>query len=450
MARILVVDDDPDIRRILADRLAAKGHEVLEAGDGLRALEVSAREQPDLLLLDLDLPGADGFAVLDRLRQENTAPTVVVITAFASIEKAVEAMRRGAYDFIAKPFNPGHIEVVVRKALERAELREENRALRVSAASTERRLVGSSAAIQKLLDTARKVAETRSTVLLLGESGTGKEILARSIHAWSPRLSRPFVAVNCVALSEELLESELFGHEKGAFTGAHQQKLGKFELANRGTVFLDEIGDIRESVQTKLLRVLQEHEIERVGGTRPIRVDLRVIAATNRDLEANVRSGRFREDLYYRLNVVMLRIPPLRERHEDIVELAEHFLRLYCAETGKTIDRITPEVMTLLQAHSWPGNVRELENAIERAVVLSSGREIFPADLAIGGSTLDSSSAANGVGSFHDRIEDFKKSLIRQAIERSGGNQTRAAEMLGLQRTYLARLITNFGLRGGE
>lgn len=452
MARILVVDDDPDIRRILADRLAAKGHEILEAGDGLRALEITACEQPDLLLLDLDLPGADGFTVLDRFRQEATTPTVVVITAFASIEKAVEAMRRGAYDFIAKPFNPGHIEVVVRKALERAELREENRALRASAATAERRLVGSSQAMRKLTETAQKVAESRSTVLLLGESGTGKEILARSVHAWSPRASRPFVAVNCVALSEELLQSELFGHEKGSFTGAHQQKLGKFELANHGTVFLDEIGDIRESVQTKLLRVLQEHEFERVGGTRPIRVDLRVIAATNRDLEANVQTGRFREDLYYRLNVVTLRIPPLRDRPEDISELAEHFLGLYCGETGKRIDRITPEAMTALQQHSWPGNVRELENAVERAVVLANGREILPEDLAIGGARADSgvALASDGVGPFHDQIEEFKKGLIRRALERAGGNQTRAAEMLGLQRTYLARLITNLGLRGVE
>ncbi len=452
MARILVVDDDPDIRRILADRLAAKGHDILEAGDGLRALEIIAREQPDLLLLDLDLPEADGFTVLERLRQEATAPTVVVITAFASIEKAVEAMRRGAYDFIAKPFNPGHIEVVVRKALERAELREENRALRASAATTERRLVGSSQVMRKLTETAQKVAESRSTVLLLGESGTGKEILARSLHAWSPRAARPFVAVNCVALSEELLQSELFGHEKGAFTGAHQQKLGKFELANHGTVFLDEIGDIRESVQTKLLRVLQEHEFERVGGTRPIRVDLRVIAATNRDLEANVQTGRFREDLYYRLNVVTLRIPPLRDRPEDIPELAGHFLGLYCGETGKRIDRITPEAMTSLQKHSWPGNVRELENAIERAVVLANGREILPADLAIGGARADSGAAlaSDGMGPFHDQIEEFKKSLIRRALERAGGNQTRAAELLGLQRTYLARLITNLGLRGEE
>ena len=446
MAQILVVDDDPDIRTILADRLAARGYEVTEAGDGLRAIEIATREPPDLILLDLDLPGADGFAVLDRLRQESAPPTVVVITAFASIEKAVDAMRRGAYDFIPKPFSPGHIELVVQKALERAQLREENRALRAAATPGNRPLVGSSEAMARLAATARKVAESRSTVLLLGESGTGKEVVARSIHAWSPRAARPMVAVNCVALSEELLESELFGHEKGAFTGAHQQKLGKFEIANRSTIFLDEIGDIRESVQTKLLRVLQEHEFERVGGTRPIRVDIRVIAATNRDLKAAVAAGKFREDLYYRLNVVTIDIPPLRERPEDISELAEHFLRMYCAETGKTIERITPEAIEMLRAYPWPGNVRELENAIERAVVLSSGNEIGPRDLALvrPGPAAAAGTTNDSVGPFHESVEQFKRALISRALDKADGNQTRAAELLGLQRTYLARLIRNY------
>src|SRR5205823_4173809 len=294
--RILIVDDDRDIRTILADRLAAHGHEIVEESDGLKALEVSAHDPPDVMLLDLDLPGADGLTVLDRLRQESISPTVVVITAFATIEKAVEAMRRGAFDFLPKPFQPGLVEVTVQKALERNELRQENRALRAAMPSG-KPLIGASSALRALVDQARRAAESKSTVLLLGESGTGKEVLARSIHAWSPRAARPFIAVNCVALSEELLESELFGHERGAFTGAHQQKLGKFELANHGTIFLDEVGDIRESLQAKLLRVLQEHEFERVGGTKPIRVDIRIIAATSRNLEEAVKNGRFREDL---------------------------------------------------------------------------------------------------------------------------------------------------------
>ena len=448
MARILVVDDDTDIRTILADRLAARGHDVVEAGDGLQALEISARDLPDLMLLDLDLPGADGFTVLERLRQETLPPTVVVITAFGTIEKAVEAMRRGAYDFIPKPFQPGHVELTVQKALERNELREENRALR-AALPGGKMLVGASVPLRDLMERARKAAESKSTVLLLGESGTGKEVLARSIHAWSPRSARPFVAVNCVALSEELLESELFGHEKGAFTGAHQQKPGKFELANRGTIFLDEVGDIRESLQAKLLRVLQEHEFERVGGTKPIRVDIRVLAATNRDLEEAVNTGRFREDLYYRLNVVRLRLPPLREHPEDIPDLALHFLRKYAAETGKAIEGISPGAMELLRAHRWPGNVRELENAIERAVVLGSGSAIAADDLGLRISTDGRTSTVETVqvGPFHDGVETFKKHLIRRALEEAKGNQTRAAELLGLQRTYLARLIKNLNLR---
>jgi len=449
MARILVVDDDPDIRTILTDRLTARGHEVQEVGDGLKALEVAARDLPDLMLLDLDLPGADGMTVLERLRGETSAPTVVVITAFATIEKAVEAMRRGAFDFLPKPFQPGLVELTVQKALERSELREENRALR-AALPGGKVLVGTSPALSEVTEQARKAAESKSTVLLVGESGTGKEVLARSVHAWSPRAARPFVAVNCVALSEELLESELFGHERGAFTGAHQQKPGKFELANHGTIFLDEVGDIRESLQAKLLRVLQEHEFERVGGTKPIRVDIRVIAATNRDLDEAVANGRFREDLYYRLNVVRLRLPPLRERPDDVPALAEHFLHKYCAETGKAISGIAPSAMQFLRAHRWPGNVRELENAVERAVVLGRGPEITAEDLglrAVSEPGMRDPTAPLRVEPFHDSVERFKKELIRRALEESKGNQTRAAELLGLQRTYLARLIKNLAVR---
>jgi len=448
MARILVVDDDPDIRTILADRLETRGHELLEAADGLQALEIAGRELPDVMLLDLDLPGADGLTVLERLQQESFPPTVIVITAFATIEKAVEAMRRGAYDFLPKPFQPTYVEVVVQKALERANLREENRALR-SALPGGKTLVGESSALRELAEQARKAAESKSTVLLLGESGTGKEVVARSIHAWSPRASRPFIAVNCVALSEELLESELFGHEKGAFTGAHQQKPGKFELANHGSIFLDEVGDIREALQTKLLRVLQEHEFERVGGTRPVRVDIRVIAATNRNLEEAVKAGRFREDLYYRLNVVRLRIPPLRERPADIPLLAEHFLRKYCAETGKPFRGFSREAATLLEKHEWPGNVRELENAIERAVVLGVPPEITLDALALQAPAgrLGEAALPDGAGPFHEQVEDFKRRIIRRALQSAGGSQTRAAERLGLQRTYLARLIKNLGMR---
>ena len=451
MGRILIVDDDDDIRTILADRLAARGHDILQAADGLRALEVAAEERPDLMLLDLDLPGADGMTVLDRLRQDSLPPTVVVITAFGTIEKAVEALRRGAYDFLPKPFQPGHVELTVGKALERHELREENQALR-AAMPNRKALVGKSPALAALVEQAKRAADSKSTVLLIGESGTGKEVVARSIHAWSPRAGRPFIAVNCVALSEELLESELFGHEKGAFTGAHQQKLGKFELANRGTIFLDEVGDIRESLQAKLLRVLQEHEFERVGGTRTVKTDIRVLAASNRNLEEAVKTGRFREDLYYRLNVVRLQMPPLRERRDDIPVLAEHFVEKYAAETGKRITGIVPEAMEQLCAHGWPGNVRELENAIERAVVLGNGPMLQPGDLGLRNDIGGSSAAlpdAPSSGRFHDRVEEFKRTLIRSALAVAKGNQTRAAEALGLQRTYLARLIRNLALRDG-
>jgi len=305
-----------------------------------------------------------------------------------------------------------------------------------------------------LIAQARRAAESKSTVLLIGESGTGKEVLAHSIHTWSPRAARPFIPVNCVALSEDLLESELFGHEKGAFTGAHHQKPGKFELANRGSVFLDEVGDLREPLQAKLLRVLQEHEFERVGGTKPIRVDIRVIAATNRELESAVKAGRFREDLYYRLNVVRLHIPPLRDRLEDVPLLAEYFLHKYCAETGKGISGFSAEAMDRLRRHDWPGNVRELENAVERAVVLGNGPEIRVNDLAIGlpsaGTTLRGShpqTAAQPVEAFHATVERFKRELIERALQATQGNQTRAAELLGLQRTYLSRLIKNLRVR---
>jgi two-component system, NtrC family, response regulator AtoC len=448
MARVLIVDDDPDIREILADRLAASGYEVLEAADGKRAVDVAVAERPDLLLLDLDLPAIGGMDVLDRLREEKCASTVVVITAHASIGTTVEAMRRGAYDVIPKPFDSAHVELVVGKALERVRLRQENRALRAQIAPSERPWIGSSAATRRTVETARRAAESKSTILLLGESGTGKEILARAIHGWSPRAAQAFVAVNCAALSEELLESELFGHERGSFTGAHQQKIGKFELANGGTIFLDEIGELKEELQIKLLRVLQEHEFERVGGTRTIRTDLRVIAATNREIEEAVRAGRFREDLFYRLNVVAIRLPPLRDRREDVPELAEHFLELYREETGRTKRRLSPEALVALAAHDWPGNVRELKNAIERAVVLALRDEIEPADLGLAPAETKPvrDPEEPGDGGFHERVEAFKRELIEQTLAACEGNRTRAAEALGLQRTYLARLIKNLGI----
>ncbi len=446
-SRILVVDDDPDIRELLSDRLQLMRLEVACASDGEEALALLRQEAPPLTLLDLQLPRVSGMEVLHAIGREGIETTVIVITAWGTPERAVEAMRAGAYDFIPKPLDPAHLEVVINKALERDSLREENRLLHGELDSLDRPLIGESPAIQDLVRTAQQAAVSNATILLRGESGTGKEILARAIHRWSPRRNRPLVTVNCVALSEELLESELFGHEKGAFTGAHQKKQGKAELANGGTLFLDEIGDIRPALQAKLLRLIQEQEFERVGGTRPIRVDVRFVAATNTDLERAMKEGRFRQDLYYRLNVVSLVLPPLRERKGDVEPLARHFVEKYSAELKRWPSAISPAALAILTQYNWPGNVRELENAIERALVLSVGSEIGPKDLPL---LMDepSDEAPEGLaGTYHEAVLQFKRELLRSALARASGNQTRAAEALGLQRTYLSRLLKDLGIR---
>jgi len=446
-SRILVVDDDPDIRELLSDRLQFMRLEVVCAGDGEEALALLRQEAPPLTLLDLQLPRVSGMEVLHAIRRETIETTVIVITALGTPERAVEAMRAGAYDFIPKPLDPAHLEVVINKALERDSLREENRLLHGALDSLDRPLVGDTPAIQDLVRTAQQAAASNATILLRGESGTGKEILARAIHRWSPRRDRPLVTVNCVALSEELLESELFGHEKGAFTGAHQRKQGKVELANGGTLFLDEIGDIRPALQAKLLRLIQEQEFERVGGTRPIRVDVRFVAATNTDLERAMKEGRFRPDLYYRLNVVPLVLPPLRERKEDVEPLARHFIEKYSAELKRPTKTISPAALAMLTRYEWPGNVRELENAIERAVVLSVDAEIGPKDLPILRGEPSDEAPEGASGTYHEAVLQCKRELLRSALAQANGNQTRAAEALGLQRTYLSRLLKDLGIR---
>src|SRR5262245_43496785 len=337
---ILVIDDDRDIRDVLTDRLESLGYRALSASNGTDGLELLAKQNPHLVLLDIEMPDMNGLEVLTQIRKTERDITVVMITAYGTIERAVEAMKEGAYDFIPKPFEPDHIALIVAKALERERLKREVELLSEEVDSQHRMVVGQSLPINHALDVAKKAAASRSTVLLLGESGTGKEIFARAIHNWSDRRDKPFVAINCVGLSKELLESELFGHEKGAFTSALQLKKGKMELAHGGTVFLDEVGDISTELQTKLLRFLQEREFERVGGNKPISVDVRIIAATNRDLTAAVRESRFREDLYYRLNVVPLNLPPLRERKEDIPGLANYFLKRSALETKKNFTGI--------------------------------------------------------------------------------------------------------------
>ncbi len=449
-SRILVVDDDPDILELLSDRLRLMKLEVLCAGDGQEALALLRQEAPPLTLLDLQLPRLSGMEVLHAVRREEIQTTVIVITAWGTPERAVEAMRAGAYDFIPKPLDPAHLEVVINKALERDSLREENRLLHDELGSLDRPLIGESPAIQDVVRLAQQAAASNATILLQGESGTGKEILARAIHRWSPRRNRPLVTVNCVALSEELLESELFGHEKGAFTGAHQRKQGKVELAHGGTLFLDEIGDIRPSLQAKLLRLLQEQEFERVGGIRPIQVDVRFVAATNTDLERVMKRGAFRQDLYYRLNVVRLTLPPLRERKEDLEPLLRHFVEKYSGELKRPPKPVSPAALAILAGYDWPGNVRELENAIERAVVLSTGPEILPRDLPIFRSESSEEVSDEPTGPYHKAVEGFKRELLRSALARANGNQTKAAEALGLQRTYFSRLLREFGIRASQ
>jgi DNA-binding NtrC family response regulator len=447
-AKILIVDDDPDIREVIRDRLKAMGFEVVEASDGTQAMARLKEDSPAITLLDLQMPKKSGLEVLKAIRDEGLETTTIVITAYGTIDKAVEAMRAGAYDFLTKPFSPGHLEVVIGKALEREALRRENQLLSGEAKGRDQSIIGHSPQLRSAVEVIKRAAASTSTILLLGESGTGKEVFARAIHQWSPRRDKPLVVVNCVALSEELLESELFGHERGAFTGAHQMKRGKLELADGGTAFLDEIGDLKPRLQAKLLRVLQEHEFERVGGTKPIRVDLRFVAATNRRLDKAIREGVFREDLFYRLNVVTVQLPPLRDRPEDIVPLVNHFLSRYCSNAGKRIKEITPDAWELLKRYHWPGNVRELANIIERAVVLSAGERITSEDLPLGAITSSSGPHTADLSTgFHEAVVAFKRQIIREALHRFGGNQSRTAGALGLQRTYLSRLIKDLQVR---
>jgi DNA-binding NtrC family response regulator len=443
---VVVVEDDADIAMMLKDRLQTMGHEVVTAPDGQAALDILEQTTPGLMLLDLELPKVSGMNVLKRARKDWPDVPVIIMTAHGTIARAVEAMKEGATDFLTKPFDADYLSLVIGKTLERRELKQEVAALRSEVESRYDALIAVSPKMSELVQVAERAAQCDTTILLLGESGTGKDLLARSIHAWSPRRDRLFTAVNCVALSEELLESELFGHEKGAFTGASAQKLGKLEVANGGTVFLDEIGDMKPGLQAKLLRFLQNREFDRVGGTRAVKVNVRVIAATNRDLQQAVKAGAFRSDLFFRLNVVNLTLPPLRDRPEEIPQLAELFLKKCCREAKKPMMRISPEAMKMLAAYPWPGNVRELQNSIERAVVLKTGEVIEPEDLAL--QTLDLVSKEEGGKDlpFHESVERHKREVIRRALARAGGSQTRAADLLGLQRTYLARLMKQMGI----
>jgi len=439
-ARVLIVDDDASSRRLLEVRLRALECQVLMAADGREALAAIQQEVPALMLLDLQMPRMDGMELLRTLRKDGIEIPVIVITAYGSIEAAVEAMKEGAYDFIPKPFDPKHLEIVVRKALEREGLRREVEILTEEADKRYHLVVGKSTKMNQVVDTAKRAAASKATVLLLGQSGTGKEIFARAIHNWSERKGKPFIAISCVGLSKELLESELFGHEKGAFTGADQLKKGKVEFADGGTVFLDEVGDISQELQTKLLRFLQEREFERVGGTKPINVDVRIIAATNRDLDASVREGRFREDLYHRLNVIPIALPPLKERREDIPALSQYFLRRFSLETKRNFTEITKQAEEQLLSYDWPGNVRELANVIERAVVLGQGPKITLQDLPGRIAATEPRVSSEG-SSYREATNTYERQLIMKVLSETHGNRAAAAKTLGLHEKYLLRLI---------
>ncbi len=445
--KVLVVDDDPDIVLMLTDRLESLGYATLSAGDGQRALELLESEEPGLVLLDLEMPRMTGLEVLEHLAPQEQAdpssrPPVIVMTAHGTIERAVEAMKRGAFDFLTKPLDVDQLTLVMQKALEREALKRHVTVLREEVESRYGTIVADTPAMASLIELIKRAADSDATVLLLGESGTGKELFARSVHQWSRRIENPFVVINCVALTETLLENELFGHEKGAFTGATTQQKGKVELADDGTLFLDEIGDMAPDLQAKLLRLLQDREFHRVGGTRLVRVNIRVIAATNRDLSKAVKEGTFREDLFHRLNVISFSIPPLRDRPDEIPHLADLFLRRYTKEMGKPGMRLTEAALRAMRRYPWPGNVRELENAVARAVVLSTDREIGPEHLRLAADQEEEPQVREASDlSYHEAMEHYRYFLIEQALKRTHGNQTKAAEALGLQRSYLARVL---------
>lgn len=442
---ILVADDDTYIQEVLGDRLESLGYRVLRVGDGKLALEMIERQDPQLVFLDIEMPGMKGLDVLRELRKRDKDFPIVMITAYGSIDLAVEAMKEGAYDFIPKPFKATHIAHVVEKAMERQKLRREKEVLSEEVGKRYQLVAGKSLKVNEAIAAARKAAVSKSTILLLGESGVGKELFARAIHGWSDRKDQPFVAINCAGLSKELLESELFGYERGAFTGAQQRKRGKIELGHGGSVFLDEIGDISEELQTKLLRFLQEREFERVGGTELIRVDVRIIAATNRDLEAAIKEKRFREDLYYRINVVPIVLPPLRERREDIPALVQYFIQRFSAESKKTFTDISEQALKKLVAHDWPGNVRELANAIERAVVLGQPPTIQLEDLPGGIFSAQATDPPAGF-SYHNTVDEYRREVILKALAEARGNRTAAAKLLGLERSYLQKLLKSFDI----
>jgi two-component system, NtrC family, response regulator PilR len=440
MDRILIVDDEPGMREFLSILLRKEGYAVSLADGADKALEMAARGEFDLVISDISMPGLSGIEVLRQAKAASPDIPVILITAYASTESAVEALKLGAYDYLIKPFDVEELKAVVRNALEKRQLENENRILkrelRVKARIDD--MVGESPRMKEVMELIERIASTHSTVLICGESGTGKELAARAIHARSPRKDRPFVSINCGAMPDELLESELFGHARGSFTGAVTAKKGLFEVADGGTLFLDEIGDTSAAMQVKLLRVLQERRIRRVGGTDEAEVNVRVLAATNQDLEQMVRERRFREDLFYRINVIQMVMPPLRDKREDIPRLVEHFLARYGAIMGKRVARVGEDALRQLCEHDWPGNVRELENVIERAVALARGETITPAELSCNLGTPKRAARDMPVEfgeqgmDLERELEAMREQFMQMALERAHGVQTRAAELLGM------------------
>jgi DNA-binding NtrC family response regulator len=444
---ILCVDDEEAQRKVLAGFLRKRGYKTVTASSADEAIEIAGSQIVDLVLTDLRMPGRDGIELLRELRALNPEIPVVVITAFGTVASAVDAMKQGAADYLTKPVDLDELEVLVDRNLERRALESENRELRRELAARNRLegLDTSNPKMAQAINIAARAAASKATVLLRGESGTGKELLAKAIHYASPRANRPLVAVNVAALPETLLESELFGHQRGAFTGADREHRGRFELADGGTLFLDEIGDLPRGTQVKLLRVLQEQAFERLGGTHPIKVDVRLVAATNRDLEAMIRSSDFRDDLYYRLNVVTIEIPPLRERREDIPHLVDHFLRRFADDTGSKVTGVSHEAMDVLLKYAYPGNVRELENMIHRAMVLARGKLIASRDLPIHLGDLEPERKDDS-GSLTDRLAAYERALILEALEKAAGVKTRAARTLGISERHLRYRLGKHGI----
>ncbi|HEY7434078.1 MAG TPA: sigma-54 dependent transcriptional regulator [Methylomirabilota bacterium] len=446
--RILVVDDEPTQLELVGGFLRRQGFEVAEAASGQAAVARFKQEPFDLVLTDQRMPDLSGLEVLEAVRAASPDTAVVIMTAFGTIETAVSAVKAGAADYLAKPLNLDELLHRLHQIQDRRRLLTENRELRAALAERHRveGIIGESGAMQEVLSVVRRVAPSDATVLIRGESGTGKELIARAIHYASPRAARALVKVNCAALAESLLEAELFGHEKGAFTGAVAARKGRFELADGGSLFLDEIGDLPPHLQVKLLRVLQEREFERVGSSRPIKVDVRLLAATHRNLETLVREGRFRDDLYYRINVVTIQLPPLRERREDLPLLIDHFLRAFADKNGKSIRGLTRDAREALLRYEYPGNVRELENLIERAVVLTRDDVIGLTDLPL---TLDTQAAEveSGPG-LVAAVEGLERRMIREALAKADGIQTRAAELLGIGERVLRYKLKKYGLSG--